>query len=321
MGYTLIANHEKDKRSNRDAYIAAMLEMMKNDPKVVHVDCDLLGCINAKKLAEQFPDKVFNAGIAEQNAMGVAGGMAATGMNVFIHTFGCFAARRAFDQAFLACGYSQVPVHVIGSDPGVTAAFNGGTHMPFEDGALYMTIPNATVVDPCDYAQAYALTKACAEMPNITYLRLIRKGFKPVYADGSTFEIGKGVTLTEGNDVSIIASGIMLDEALKAAEQLKSEGIKARVIDMFCWKPIDEELIIKAAEETGCIVTAENHQIASGLGAAVANVVVKNKPVPMEMVGIRNRFGQVGSQDFLMKEYNLLAEDIVSAAKEAIKRK
>ncbi|MGN0363281.1 MAG: transketolase family protein [Bilifractor sp.] len=321
MRYELIGKHEKDKRANRDGYVEAMIELMEKDDKVAHIDCDLMGCINAGKIAAKFPERVFNAGIQEQNAMGVAGGMAATGMKVFIHSFGCFAARRDFDQAFLACGYSRVPVHVIGSDPGVCAAFNGATHMPFEDAGLYLNIPNAVVLDSCDFAQTKSLTKACAAYPEITYMRTIRKAFKTIYADGSEFEIGKGVQLRDGKDVTIIASGILLDEALKAEEELASEGIQARVIDMFCWKPIDEELIIRSAEETGCIVTAENHQVGTGLGSAVANVLVKNRPVPMEMVGVQNRFGQVGDQDFLMDEYHLRASDIVLAAKKAIARK
>lgn len=321
MSFTLIGNHESDKRANRDGYVAAMIELMGKDETIVHVDCDLEGCINVGKIAKEFPERVFNAGIAEQNAMGVSGGLAAAGFKVFMHSFGCFASRRAFDQAFLAAGYSKVPVHIIGSDPGVTAAFNGATHMPFEDAGLYMNVPNAVVLDPADYVQTYSLTKACAAYPEISYLRLIRKGFKTVYADGSEFEIGKGVTLKDGKDVTIIASGIMVDEALKAYEQLDKEGISARIIDMFCWKPIDEELILKAASETGAIVSAENHQVGTGLGSAIANVLVKNNPVPMEMIGIQNRYGQVGPQDFLMKEYNLTADDIVAAAKKAISRK
>lgn len=321
MKQMLIANHETDKRGNRDGYVDAMLELMEQDDRIVHIDCDLMGCINAKKLQAIYPDRTLNAGIAEQNAVAVAGGMAAAGMKVFVHSFGCFASRRAFDQAFLAAGYSGVPVHIIGSDPGVTAAFNGATHMPFEDAALYMTIPNAVVVDSCDYVQTRFMTKALAGIPNVSYLRLIRKEFQTIYADGAQFEIGKGVTLREGKDVTIIASGILLDESLKAEEALKKKGISARVIDMHTWKPLDEELIIKAAEETGCIVTAENHQTGCGLGSAVANVVVKRRPVPMEMVGIQNRFGQVGSRDFLMKEYHLLSEDIVAAAEKAIARK
>ena len=321
MSYTLIGKHEKDSRANRDGYVSAMLELMEQDSSMVHIDCDLMGCINTGKLQKAFPNQTFNAGIAEQNAMGVAAGMAATGLKLFIHSFGCFAARRAFDQAFLSAGYSRLPVHVIGSDPGVCAAFNGATHMPFEDCALYMTVPNAIVIDSCDYAQTYALTRQLAKQPEISYMRLIRKGFTTVYADGSDFEIGKGVTLRDGTDVTIIASGILVDEALKAEEALAAKGISARVIDMHTWKPLDEELVIKAARETGAIVTAENHQVSCGLGSAVANVLVENCLVPQERVGIQNRFGQVGPQDFLMKEYNLTAEDIVAAAEKAIARK
>ena len=321
MSVTLIGKHEKDSRANRDGYVEAMLEMMAENDKLVHIDCDLMGCINTGKLQKAFPERTFNAGIAEQNAMGVAAGMAATGLTVFAHSFGCFASRRMFDQAFLSVGYSELPVHVIGSDPGVTAAFNGATHMPFEDCALYMTIPNAVVIDSCDFAQTKLLTKKLAADNRPSYMRLIRKGFTTVYADGSEFEIGKGVTLKTGTDVTIIASGIMVDEALKAEELLAKDGISARVIDMHTWKPLDEELVLKAAAETGCIVTAENHQVSCGLGSAVSNVLTEKCLVPLERVGIQNRFGQVGPQDFLMKEYNLTAEDIAAAAKKAIARK
>ena len=291
------------------------------NPKLVHIDCDLMGCINTGKLLKAFPAQTFNAGIAEQNAMGVASGMAATGLTVFAHSFGCFAARRMFDQAFLAAGYSELPVHVIGSDPGVCAAFNGATHMPFEDCALYMNIPNAVVIDSCDFAQTKALTRKLAACGSPSYMRLIRKGFTTVYADGSDFEIGKGDTLRDGKDVTIIASGILVDEALKAEEMLAAKGISARVIDMHTWKPLDEELVLRAAAETGCIVTAENHQVGTGLGSAITNLTSAKNPVPVERIGIQNRFGQVGPQDFLMQEYNLTAEDIAAAALRAIARR
>ena len=321
MSFVLDGKHEKDKRACRDGYIDAVLELMDADKKVVHIDCDLKGCINVGRLDKAHPDQVYNAGIAEANAVGIASGMAASGLTPFIHTFGIFASRRVFDQAFLSAGYSEWPVHIVGSDPGVTAAFNGATHMPFEDCALYLSVPNATVVDPADYAQCYALTKELAKVPTITYQRLIRKGFVKVYEDGSEFELGKGVTLRDGNDVTIIASGIMVDKALQAEEALKEEGISARVIDMHTWKPLDEELIIKAAKETGAIVTAEYHQVSCGLGSAIANVLAQNCLVPQEFVGIQNRYGQVGPQDFLEKEYNLMPEDIVAAVKKVIARK
>lgn len=322
MNFTVIGKHEKDARANRDGYIDAMLDVMEHDETIAHVDCDLMGCINAGKLLKAFPKRTFNAGIAEQNAMGVASGLAATGMKVFVHSFGCFAARRMFDQAFLSAGYSELPVHVIGSDPGVTAAFNGATHMPFEDCALYMTIPNAVVIDSCDYVQTKALTAQLAKCANPSYMRLIRKDCIQVYGDGSQFEIGKGVTLRDGSDVTIIASGILVDEALKAAELLENEqGISARVLDLHTWKPLDEVLILKAASETGCIVTAENHQVSCGLGSSVANLLSQKCPIPLERIGIQNRFGQVGPQAFLMEQYNLTAKDIAAAAVKAMSRR
>ena len=321
MSFTLIGKHEKDSRANRDGYVTAMQEMMAADPKVCHVDCDLYNCINTAKLEKEFPKQTFNAGIAEADAMGIAAGLAATGRTVFMHSFGCFSSRRAYDQAFMSCAYAKLPVHVLGSDPGVCAAYNGGTHMPFEDMALYMAIPEAVVIDPTDYAMINCLTKKLAASGKFSFMRMVRKGIVKVYEDGSDFEIGKGVTLKEGKDVTIIASGIMVDEALKAEEMLAAEGISAKVIDMFTWKPIDEELIVASAKETGAIVTAEIHQVKCGLGSAVAQVVAKNTPVPMEMVGIEDRFGQVGAQNFLQEEYGLTAAHIVEAAKKAISRK
>lgn len=321
MSFTLIGKHEKDSRANRDGYVDAMLELMEKDPSIVHVDCDLMNCINTGKLLKAFPERTINAGIAEANAMGIAAGLSATGKKAYIHSFGCFASRRAFDQAFMSAAYAGLNVKVIGSDPGVCAAYNGGTHMPFEDCALYMSVPGAVVIDPTDFAMIYNLTKKLADFNGFSYMRMVRKGITKVYEDGSDFEIGKGVTLRDGKDVTIIASGIMVDVSLKAEEMLKAEGISAKVVDMFTWKPIDEKLIIESAQQTGCIVTAENHQVGCGLGSAVANVVAKNCAVPMEMIGIQDRFGQVGAEDFLRKEYQLEAEDVVAAVKKAIARK
>ena len=302
-------------------FVTAMLDLMEKDSKVMHVDCDLENCINTGKLAKAFPEQTVNAGIAEANAMGVAAGLAATGRTVFMHSFGCFASRRAFDQAFMSAAYAKLPVHVIGSDPGVCAAYNGGTHMPFEDCALYMSVPEAVVIDPVDYAQINCLDQEAGRVRQVLPHAHDPQGFTTVYGDGSDFEIGKGVTLKEGKDVAIIASGIMVDEALKAQEQLAAEGISAKVIDMFTWKPLDEQLILASAAECGAIVTAENHQVKVGLGSAVANVVIKNNPVPMEMVGVEDRFGQVGAESFLREEYGLTAAHIVEAAKKAIARK
>lgn len=324
MSFTLIGKHEKDSRNCRDGYVTAMLELMEADPTVCHVDCDLENCINTGKLAKAFPERTINAGIAEANAMGIAAGLTATGKKVWMHSFGCFSSRRAFDQAFMSAAYAKLGVKVLGSDPGVCAAYNGGTHMPFEDCALYLSVPHSIVIDPTDYVMVYNLTKKLTQVPEqLSYMRMIRKGVTQVYADGSDFEIGKGVTLKESDkDVAtVIASGIMVDEALKAYEKLAEEGIAIRVIDMFTWKPIDEDLIVKAAKETGAIVTAENHNCTCGLGAAVTRVLAAKCPTPVEIVGVHDEFGQVGAQAFLQEAYKLTADEIIANVKKVIARK
>ena len=321
MAYTLIGKHEKDSRANRDAYIEAMIELMDADEKVVHVDCDLESCINVKKLRAAHDDKVFNMGIAEANGIGVAAGMAASGLKPFVHSFGAFASRRVFDQAFLSVGFSQFPVHIIGSDPGICSAFNGATHTALEDAGLYLNVPGMIVVDCADFAQTKSLVKALAASGKPSYLRLVRKGIVKVYEDGSEFEIGKGYQIREGSDVTLVASGIEVDEALKANELLAAEGIQARVIDMPTWKPLDTEILLKAAEETGAVVVCENHTTVSGLGSVIANFYAGCRPTPMEFVGVTERYGQVGPQDFLVKEYHLDAESIAEAARKAMNRK
>ena len=282
-----------------------------------------MGCINTKMLQKNYPDRAFEAGIAEGNGAGVAAGLAATGKKVFFHSFGTFSSRRCYDQIYMSAAYAGLSVRVLGSDAGVTAAFNGGTHMPLEDAGMYLSIPETTVLDPADYAQLASITRQLVNVEGVSYTRFVRKGIIKVYDDGSEFEIGKGVVLHESDkDVAtIITSGIMVDESLKAYEALQAEGISVRVIDMFTWKPLDEELVIKAAKETGAIITAENHNVTCGLGSVVANCLAKNCPTIQEFVGVQDEFGQVGPQDFLMDEYGLRAANIVAAVKKAIARK
>ena len=324
MNVTLIGKHEKDARASRDALALTLNELMAEDKSICYVDCDLMGCVNTKQLMKNYPDRAFEAGIAEQNGAGVAAGLAATGKKVFFHSFGTFSSRRCYDQIYMSAAYAGLTAHVLGSDAGVTAAFNGGTHMPLEDAAMYLSIPEATVLDPCDYDQ---LASIVGQLPGIdkgvTYTRFVRKDVIRVYGDGSQFEIGKGVVLHESDkDVcTVVASGILVDEALKAYEALQAEGVSVRVIDMFTWKPLDEALLVKAAKETGAIVTAENHNTTCGLGAAVAHCLAKSLPTPQEFVGVQDQFGQVGPQDFLMDEYGLRAANIVAAVKKAVARK
>ena len=323
MNVKLIGKHEKDSRACRDGLALTLNELMGQDKSIVYVDCDLMGCINTKMLAKNYPDRAFEAGIAEGNAAGISAGLAATGKKVFFHSFGTFSSRRCYDQIYMSAAYAGLSVRVLGSDAGVTAAFNGGTHMPLEDAAMYLSIPTATVIDPADYDQLASVTKGLVNVEGVSFTRFVRKDVIRVYDEGSEFEIGKGVVLHESDkdQATIITSGIMVDESLKAYEALQAEGISVRVIDMFTWKPLDEELVIKAAKETGAIVTAENHNTCCGLGSVVANCLAKNCPTVQEFVGVQDEFGQVGPQDFLMDTYGLRAANIVEAVKKAIARK
>ena len=323
MNVKLIGKHEKDSRACRDGLALTLNELMGQDKSIVYVDCDLMGCINTKMLAKNYPDRAFEAGIAEGNAAGISAGLAATGKKVFFHSFGTFSSRRCYDQIYMSAAYAGLSVRVLGSDAGVTAAFNGGTHMPLEDAAMYLSIPTATVIDPADYDQLASVTKGLVNVEGVSFTRFVRKDVIRVYDEGSEFEIGKGVVLHESDkdQATIITSGIMVDESLKAYEALQAEGISVRVIDMFTWKPLDEELVIKAAKETGAIVTAENHNTCCGLGSVVANCLAKNCPTVQEFVGVQDEFGQVGPQSFLMDTYGLRAANIVEAVKKAIARK
>ena len=323
MNVKLIGEHKKDSRACRDGLALTLNEMMAEDKSICYVDCDLMGCINTKMLRKNYPDRAFEAGIAEANGAGVAAGLAATGKKVFYHSFGTFSSRRCYDQMHMSAAYAGLSVRVLGSDAGVTAAFNGGTHMPLEDAAMYLSIPETTVLDPADYDQLASITRQLVNVEGVSYTRFVRKGIIQVYGEGSEFEIGKGVVLHESDkDVAtIITSGIMVDESLKAYEALQAEGISVRVIDMFTWKPLDEELVVKAAKETGAIVTAENHNVTCGLGSVVANCLAKNCPTVQEFVGVQDLFGQVGPQDYLMDVYGLRATNIVEAVKKAVARK
>ena len=222
MNVKLIGEHKKDSRACRDGLALTLNEMMAEDKSICYVDCDLMGCINTKMLRKNYPDRAFEAGIAEANGAGVAAGLAATGKKVFYHSFGTFSSRRCYDQIYMSAAYAGLTVHVLGSDAGVTAAFNGGTHMPLEDAAMYLSIPETTVLDPADYDQLASITRQLVNVEGVSYTRFVRKGIIQVYGEGSEFEIGKGVVLHESDkDVAtIITSGIMVDESLKAYEAL-----------------------------------------------------------------------------------------------------
>lgn len=305
----------------RKMLCATLMELAKDNKNIVYLDADLQSACGMAPFSKEYPERSFNVGIAEANMIGVACGLSATGKIPFAHSFGTFATRRCYDQIFLSGAYARSNLKLIGSDPGVTAAFNGGTHMPFEDLALMRAVPTARIVEPSDPVQLKSILPQIVNHYGLDYIRMKRKKTVSVYEEGTEFEIGKAYKLYDGNDVTIIAAGIMVEQAAKAAAKLKEEGINARVLDMFTIKPLDEEAILAAAKETGCIVTCENHNVIGGLSSAVSEFVVRNCPVPMEFVGVEDQFGQVGPEDFLREEYKLTADNIVEKVKKAIARK
>ena len=253
--------------------------------------------------------------------VGVACGLSAAGKIPFAHTFAPFMTRRACDQIFMSAAYAKMNVKLVGSDPGITAQLNGGTHMPFEDMGIMRLIPTMTVIEPTDVVMLQNLLPKIAAEYGVCYMRLVRKSVKAVYESGSDFTIGKAVTLREGTDATIIASGFCVAEAIEAANQLSAEGIHVRLLDMFTWKPLDEEAVLLAAEQTGAIVTAENHNIINGLGCAVAQTLAGKHPAPVEMVGVHDQFGEVGKLDYLAERFGLKAHHIADAVRRAIARK
>ena len=319
--FKCIYNGEKEKAAGKNVFGATIKKMVQEDSKVCYLDADLMNSIGTFGLEADYPDQIIECGIQEANMVGVAAGMSATGMKPFVHTFGSFAGRRVFDQAFMSVAYAKNNVVIIGSDSGINAAYNGGTHMPFEDICLYRAIPEALVIDATDSAMLASILPALKDRKGLTYVRICRKNCVAVYSEDSTFEFGKGNVLRDGKDVTFIAAGYMVSEALKAAEMLHEEGIEAAVIDMFCIKPLDEALVLEYAKKTGAVVTAENGNVVGGLGAAVAEVLGENCPTPISMVGIRDRFGQVGTVDFLAETYGLTAAKMVEAARKTIARK
>ncbi len=305
----------------RDACCQTLMDLAEKNKDIVVLDSDLVNSSGLKPFFKFFPDRAIECGIAEANMIGIAAGLSAVGKVPFAHSFGCFASRRVCDQIMISCSYAKLNVRIIGSDPGVTAAKNGGTHMPFEDMGVLRSIPDITLIEPTDPVMMKDIIRQLVDAYGVYYIRMVRKEATSVYKEGSTFEIGKGNLLVDGNDVTIFASGIMVEEAVKASTILKTEGISARVVDMFTWKPIDAEMVERCARETGCFVTAENHNVIGGLGSAITEAAAKTCPVPVEMVGVQDRFGQVGSVDFLKKEYNLTAMDIIDAARKVVARK
>ena len=312
---------EVDKVFTKDILAEILETMMNEDDSVIYLDADLMNSFVTAGLRRKFPDRALDMGVQEANMIGVAAGMSAIGKKPFVHTFGPFASRRVFDQVFLSAGYGKNAITVIGSDPGVTAAYNGGTHMPFEDIALYRVLPEAVIFDVADTAQFSAVMEMAKELDTVVYIRTPRKGTLKVYDIGEKFEVGKAKVLFEGTDATIVASGIMLAEALTAAKNLKSDGISVAVIDPVTIKPLDARTLVTWAENTGAVVPAENANVNGGLGEAVAGILAENCPVPMERVAVMDEFGEVGTQGYLQERFKLTAAEIEAKVRKVIERK
>lgn len=319
--YKVSGEIAEEKEAMRDAYNRVLMDMARTNRDIVVMDADLMNSIGTVAFAEAYPEQAINCGIQEANMVGIAAGLSTMGKIPYVHTFGCFASRRVMDQVFISCAYAQANVRIIGSDPGVTATYNGGTHMPFEDMGVMRLIPGVTVIEPTDSVMLEDILRQLEKLYGVFYVRLSRKNAEKIYEDGSTFEIGKVAKVREGSDVTIVASGIMVAEAVRAAEELESEGISAEVLNAYTLKPIDAEGIAASVRKTGAVVTAENHNYINGLGSAVAEVIGEHIPAPLERVGVRDEFGEVGSVDYLQKRFGLTSGDIAGKARAAVSRK
>ena len=324
MGYQTVEKIVMESAGLSETYFHTMMRLMGENPDVMELEADLGVCIlggGYKEMEETYPGQLFNCGIQEANMVGVACGLSAVGKVPFCHTFSPFLARRANDQIFISACYAGANIRLVGSDPGVMAAFNGGTHMPFEDLAAVRAFPGLTIVEPTDSAMLVNLLEQLVTLKGVYYLRMARKPMAKIYQDGSTFTIGKGCVIREGSDATIVASGLMVADAVEAADMLAAQGLHARVVDMFTIKPIDGGLLTVCARETGAVVTAENHNVIGGLGSAVCEVLSSTCPVPVERVGVQDRFGEVGPIDYLKETLGLTPAAIAEAVKRAVARK
>lgn len=311
-----------NKMATREAYGKALAKLGMENPNVVVFDADLSKSTKTADFKNVCPERHFNMGIAEANMMDVAAGFATCGKIPFASTFAVFASGRAFEQIRNTICYPKINVKICATHAGITVGEDGASHQSIEDISLMRSIPNMTVINPSDAVETEAVIRAIAEFNGPCYVRLGRAAVETINDNPEyKFEIGKGITLREGKDATIIATGIMVEAALEAYNILAEEGIKVKVVNIHTIKPIDTELIIKSAEETGVIVTAEEHSIIGGLGSAVCEVVSENNPVPVMRIGIKDVFGESGKPNELLKAYGLTAEDIVKAVKKGISLK
>jgi transketolase len=311
-----------EQKEMRVQYTETLMALVEEGADIVVVEADLMRATGTGTFAKKYPGRTVNVGVAEANLVGVAAGLSAGGKIPFAATFGCFASRRAFDQFFLAANYARLGVKLVGTDPGVTAAFNGGTHMPLEDIALMRAIPDLVILEPSDPTSLDALVRAAAAHRGSVYMRLQRKPAAYLYPAGEKIEIGKSMVLREGKDVVLLSLGcLMAKEALKAADILAAQGIFAAVVDALTVAPLDVETIGGLMNATGRIVTCENHRVTGGLGSAVAELIAEGADdVRLRRIGAgAKEFGEVGTQDWLAERFRMTASHIAAAAKDLLR--
>ena len=307
--------------ATRAAFGSALVELGAERDDFIVMDADLAAATQTGMFKKAYPDRFYDCGIAEQNMIGIAAGIASTGKKIVCSSFAMFAAGRAFEQVRNSIGYPHLNVIIGATHAGISVGEDGATHQCNEDIALMRTIPGMTIINPADETEAKLAVRAAMDHDGPVYMRFGRLAVPVVFGNDYKFEIGKGVELKEGNDVAIIATGLMVNEAMQAHDLLKAEGINARVINIATIKPLDKEIVLKAAKETGAIVTAEEHSVIGGLGSAVSEVVSEEYPVPVVKLGVYDRFGYSGPAPKLLDEFGLRAVDIVEKAKKAISMK
>lgn len=310
-----------EKKATRAAYGETLVELVGEGKPVVAVEADLSGSTTTKKLGDAYPERLFNVGIAEQDMVGVAAGLALTGHVAFTGSFAVFGTGRVYDQIRNTVCYANLDVKIAPTHAGISVGPDGGSHQMVEDIALMRALPNMRVLVPADFASAKAAIRVAAETPGPVYVRMGRASVPCIYDEDAHFELGRANVLREGSDVTIAACGIEVDEAMKAAELLAERGVSAEVIDVFSVKPLDEECILASVRKTGCIVTAEEHSVIAGLGGAVAELLSENLPTPLVRVGMKDCFGTSGEAGELMREFGLDAESIAAAAQKALSKK
>jgi len=308
------------KKSTRDGFGAGLLEVGRQNPDVVALCADLVGSLKMQGFIDEFPERFFQVGISEANMMGIAAGLATSGKIPYTGTFANFSTGRVYDQLRQSIAYSHKNVKVCASHAGLTLGEDGATHQILEDLGMTKMLPGFTVINPCDYNQTKAATIAIADHDGPVYLRFGRPGWSNFTPEDQTFEIGKALHLAEGKDVSIFATGHMVWQSVEAAKELAKEGISVDLINIHTIKPLDEEAVLTSLAKTGCGVTAEEHQVAGGLGGSIAQVAGKKQPVPLEFVGVNDTFGESGKPFDLLNKYGLGVSDIVAAVKRVLDR-